>query len=99
MTTFKIVGGFAAVLAIGTFASGCSTSATKSPEVSDKIRRDLDEAHYGDVSVSQDRDKGVVTLSGHGIRWRQDAGGIDCQDRRRRTSRGRRDRGCTTGRG
>jgi hyperosmotically inducible protein len=65
MTTFKMVGGLAAVLAIGIFAAGCSTSATKSPEVSDKIRRDLDEAHYGDVSVSQDRDKGVVTLTGH----------------------------------
>ncbi|HLJ15637.1 MAG TPA: BON domain-containing protein [Bryobacteraceae bacterium] len=65
MTTVKMVGGLAAVLAIGTFVAGCSTTATKSPDVADKIRRDLDASHYGDVSVSQDRDKGVVTLTGH----------------------------------
>ena len=32
--------------------------------VSDNIRKSLDQAGYKDVSVSQDRDKGVVTLSG-----------------------------------
>jgi hyperosmotically inducible protein len=42
---------------------GCST-APKSPDVSDTIRRSLDQANLKDVSVSQDRDKGVVTLSG-----------------------------------
>jgi hyperosmotically inducible protein len=40
-------------------------AASKSPEVSDKIRKDLKDANFGDVSVSQDRDKGVVTLGGH----------------------------------
>ena len=35
-----------------------------SPEVSDSIRQSLDEAGLKHVSVSQDRDKGVVTLSG-----------------------------------
>jgi hyperosmotically inducible protein len=59
-----IVGNFVAVLVLGSLA-GCSTGSTKSPDVSERIRRDLDEAHYGDVSVSQDRDKGVVTLGGH----------------------------------
>jgi len=44
---------------------GCSTTATKSPAVSDDIRRSLDQANLKDVSVKQDRDKGVVTLSGH----------------------------------
>src|SRR5579872_4374659 len=59
-----IVGNFVAVLVLGTLA-GCSSGSTKSPDVSDRIRRDLDASHYGDVSVSQDRDKGVVTLGGH----------------------------------
>ncbi len=36
----------------------------KSPDVTDNIRKSLDQAGYKDVSVSQDRDKGVVTLSG-----------------------------------
>jgi hyperosmotically inducible protein len=44
--------------------AGCS-SATKSPEVAGDIRKSLDQAGYKDVSVSQDRDKGVVTLTGH----------------------------------
>jgi osmotically-inducible protein OsmY len=53
---------FAGVLAASLF-SGCH--ATKSPDVSDNIRKSLDQAGLKDVSVSQDRDKGVVTLSGH----------------------------------
>jgi hyperosmotically inducible periplasmic protein len=43
---------------------GCSTT-KKSPDVSDSIRKSLDQAGLKDVSVSQDRDKGVVTLGGH----------------------------------
>ena len=42
---------------------GCSDT-NKSPDVSDNIRKSLDQAGYKDVSVSQDRDKGVVTLTG-----------------------------------
>jgi osmotically-inducible protein OsmY len=52
-----------ALLAVGTLA-GCSTTAA-SPDVSDSIRKSLDQAGFKDVSVSQDRDKGVVTLGGH----------------------------------
>jgi hyperosmotically inducible protein len=44
---------------------GCSKASTKAPDVSDTIRSSLDQAGYKDVSVSQDRDKGVVTLGGH----------------------------------
>jgi hyperosmotically inducible periplasmic protein len=44
---------------------GCSSTPTKSPAVSDNIRKSLDQANLKDVSVSQDRDKGVVTLGGH----------------------------------
>lgn len=44
--------------------SACSTSA-KVPDVSKSIRDSLDRSGFKDVSVSQDRDKGVITLSGH----------------------------------
>ena len=54
----------AMAIAIGATLAGCS-SATKSPDVAGSIRKSLDQAGYKDVSVSQDRDKGVVTLTGH----------------------------------
>jgi osmotically-inducible protein OsmY len=53
-----------AMVLVGTFA-GCSTAPTKAPDVSAGIRQSLDSANLKDVSVSQDRDKGVVTLGGH----------------------------------
>jgi osmotically-inducible protein OsmY len=53
-----------ALLLVATLA-GCSANATKSPEVSDSIRKSLDNANLKDVSVTQDREKGVVTLAGH----------------------------------
>jgi len=53
-----------AVAIVGTLA-GCSTTSTKAPDVADSIRTSLDQAGLKDVSASQDRDKGVVTLSGH----------------------------------
>jgi hyperosmotically inducible periplasmic protein len=43
---------------------GCSNTPPKSPDVTDSIRKSLDQSGYKDVSVSQDRDKGVVTLGG-----------------------------------
>jgi osmotically-inducible protein OsmY len=52
-----------AVAVIWTLA-GCSTS-TKSADVSRSIRTSLDQAGLKDVSVTQDHDKGVVTLGGH----------------------------------
>ncbi|HXM36552.1 MAG TPA: BON domain-containing protein [Pyrinomonadaceae bacterium] len=51
-----------ALLAVGILA-GCSDAA-KSPDVADSIRKSLDQAGLKNVSVRQDRDKGVVTLSG-----------------------------------
>ena len=51
------------LLAAGMLA-GCSGPTTKSPDVSDSIRKSLDQAGLKGVAVSQDRDKGVVTLSG-----------------------------------
>jgi osmotically-inducible protein OsmY len=44
---------------------GCSHKSAKSPDVSDNIRQSLDQANLKDVSISQDRDKGIVTLGGH----------------------------------
>ncbi len=52
------------LLFAGTLAS-CSGTPAKSPDVSDSIRKSLDQAGLKDVSVSQDRDKGIVTLGGH----------------------------------
>src|SRR5215475_13860301 len=43
---------------------GCGTSPTKSPDVTAQIRQGLEQAGLKDVSVDQDRDKGVVTLTG-----------------------------------
>ncbi len=52
-----------ALISAGVLA-GCSGTA-QSPDVSSKIRNGLDQAGLKTVSVSQDRDKGVVTLGGH----------------------------------
>ena len=43
---------------------GCSMFSTKSPDVLASIRKSLDQAGLKNVSVSQDRDKGIVTLGG-----------------------------------
>src|SRR5512140_1023514 len=64
MKTFKLWLSFLAVVIVGTLL-GCSTTPTKSPDVNDKIRISLDQAGFKDVSTTQDRDKGVVTLGGH----------------------------------
>ena len=63
MKLFKRYSTLLAALALGMLA-GCSTTSTKSPDVSDSIRKSLDQANLKNVSVSQDRDKGVVTLGG-----------------------------------
>ena len=52
------------LLAIGSLV-GCSRTSKLSPDVSDSIRKSLDQAGLKAVSVTQDRDKGVVTLSGN----------------------------------
>ncbi len=62
MKTYRLCLSLLALLVVGTFV-GCSTS-TKSPDVSGSIRRSLDQAGLNDVKVDQDRDTGVVTLSG-----------------------------------
>jgi hyperosmotically inducible protein len=51
------------LVAVGTLA-GCSGTVAKSPDISDSIRKSLDQAGLKGVSISQDRDKGIVTLGG-----------------------------------
>ena len=63
MKTVRLLVTLFTLLIVGTLA-GCSGT-TKSPDVSYSIRKSLDQAGLQDVSVSQDRDKGVVTLGGH----------------------------------
>jgi hyperosmotically inducible protein len=64
MKTLKLCLSLLALLVVATLV-GCSGTARQSPDVSDSIRKSLDQAGLKDVSVSQDRDKGVVTLGGH----------------------------------
>jgi hyperosmotically inducible protein len=63
MKTPKLLAILLTLFAIGTVV-GCSRFSTKSPGVADSIRKSLDQAGLKDVSVSQDRDKGIVTLGG-----------------------------------
>lgn len=64
MNTFKFSLSLLTLMAVGTLA-GCSSAPPKSPDIADGLRHSLDSAGMKDVSVSQDRDKGVVTLGGH----------------------------------
>ncbi len=64
MKALKLELCFVAVLLTVALA-GCSSTASKSPDVSATIHKGLDQAGFKDVSTSQDREKGVVTLGGH----------------------------------
>jgi hyperosmotically inducible protein len=59
-----LFGSIATLLVIGSITA-CSDTPTRSPEVAGNIRTSLDQAGLKDVSVSQDRDKGVITLTGN----------------------------------
>src|SRR5208337_1284417 len=63
MKTAKLLLTLLSLLVLGGML-GCSRASAKSPDVSDSIRKSLDQAGFKDVSVSQDRDKGIVTLGG-----------------------------------
>jgi len=64
MNTIKLLFASLTLLAIGA-TLGCSGASAKSPDVSDNIRNSLDQAGFKNVSVKEDRDKGVVTLGGN----------------------------------
>jgi hyperosmotically inducible protein len=63
MKTIKLMVTLLTLLGVGVLV-GCSGSFTKSPDITASIRKSLDQAGLKDVAVSQDRDKGIVTLSG-----------------------------------
>jgi hyperosmotically inducible protein len=50
------------LMAIGTIVLGCSCA--NKPDQAAQVRQSLKSAGYKDVTVSEDRDKGVVTLAG-----------------------------------
>jgi hyperosmotically inducible protein len=52
------------LIAIAIAATVACSNNSKAPDVASDIRHALDQAGLNDVSVSQDRDRGVVTLSG-----------------------------------
>jgi osmotically-inducible protein OsmY len=64
MKTLKPYLSLLAAVVIGTMA-GCSTNTTRSADVSGGIRTALDQAGLKDVGVTENHDKGVVTLGGH----------------------------------
>lgn len=63
MKTSRLLVAALTLLTIGTMV-GCKETSSKSPDVSDTIRKSLDQAGLKDVTVTQDRDKGIVTLGG-----------------------------------
>jgi hyperosmotically inducible protein len=44
--------------------AGCGQQQAKAPDVKDTVKQNLEQAGLRDVRVDQDRDKGVVTLTG-----------------------------------
>lgn len=64
MKTFKSLLFLLPAVAIGVLL-GCSSSPSKSADVSDNLRKSLDQSGLKEVSVSQDREKGVITLGGN----------------------------------
>src|SRR5262245_55097070 len=44
--------------------AGCGQQQAKAPDVKDSVKQNLEQAGLRDVKVDQDRDKGVVTLTG-----------------------------------
>ena len=63
MKTTKLLVTLFMLIAVGALM-GRARASGKSPDVSDSIRKSLDQAGLKDVSVSEDRDRGVVTLGG-----------------------------------
>ena len=53
------------LLSAALLTMSCATAPTQSADVKDSLKQSLDLANLKDVSVTQDRTKGVVTLGGH----------------------------------
>jgi hyperosmotically inducible protein len=65
MKMFRLSANILTLIVAG-ILGGCSGTSA-SPEVAGSIRKSLDEAGFKDVSVSQDREKGIVTLGGKAV--------------------------------
>ena len=63
MKTIKLLLTVLMLLAVGTTVA-CSTTSANSGDVSDSICKPLDQAGLKEVSVSQNRHKGIVTRGG-----------------------------------
>jgi osmotically-inducible protein OsmY len=59
----KLIAG-ALLIGAALTVGGCGDQRTKAPDIAASIHTTLDNAGFKDVSVKQDRDKGVVTLKG-----------------------------------
>ncbi|MEO8483454.1 MAG: BON domain-containing protein [Acidobacteriota bacterium] len=55
---------YASALLVVVGLAACSPAPAQSPDVSDSLRTSLDNGGLKDVSVKQDREKGVLTLGG-----------------------------------
>ena len=64
MKTTKAISFFVVLSPVLAIASACISRPPGTPDVTTTIRRELDRAGLNDVSVDQDRDKNVVTLTG-----------------------------------
>jgi osmotically-inducible protein OsmY len=65
MKMFRLSANIHTLIVAGILA-GCSGT-SQSPDVASSIRKSLDQAGFKDVSVSQDREKGIVTLGGKAV--------------------------------
>jgi hyperosmotically inducible periplasmic protein len=65
MKMFRLSITIVTLFVAGILAGCAGTSA--SPDVAGSIRKSLDEAGFKDVTVSQDREKGIVTLGGKAV--------------------------------
>jgi len=63
--TYPTLALVAVLIVVAGALAGCTTAPVKAADVSGSIRASLDQAGLKDVSISQERDKGVVTLGGH----------------------------------
>jgi hyperosmotically inducible protein len=63
MTTLRCSVAVITMFAVATLV-GCAGTTQKSPDVASSIRKSLDQAGLTSISISQDRDKGIVTLGG-----------------------------------
>jgi len=64
MKAFETAVGVLALCAVSLTSPGCSNT-PKAPDIASNIRSSLNEKGLKDVSVKQDRNNGVITLSGH----------------------------------